>query len=376
MVAVIDKKELNSVGLVQTEFVSFYDKIKLECGINFGPVTVAYECYGKLNKAKDNAVLILHSLTENAHAAGYHSEDDKKAGWWDMMIGSGKAFDTDKYFVICSNVLGGCNGTTGPSSINPETGKCYGLSFPIVTIPDFVKVQKKLIDYLGIDKLHSVAGISMGGMQALEWAVSYPDMMKKLIVIGSTHRLSAYAISLHELGRQAIYLDSNWNNGNYYDKEPPFKGLSLARMIGMSSYSSQEALKDKFGRKLQNKQKLDYDFGINFQIESFLNYQGNKFKNEFDANSYLYLTKATDFYDVIEKYGSIENALSDCNADFYILPVSTDMLIQPRHSQEIVDALKSLDKNVTFKIIESNQGHNALFMEEEKLTKVLSEVYK
>lgn len=373
MVTILEKKELNSVGIVKTEFVSFYDKINLECGIEFGPITVAYECYGKLNKAKDNAVLLLHSLTENAHAAGYHSKLDKKAGWWDMMIGPGKAFDTDKYFVICSNVLGGCDGTTGPSSINPETGKPYGTTFPFITIQDIVKVQKKLIDHFGINKLYRVAGISMGGMQALEWAVSYPEMMENLIIMGSTHRLSAYGIALHELGRNAIYNDPDWNNGLYYDKQHPVAGLALARMIGHSSYSSQEALKEKFGRKLQNKQKINLNFGVNFQVESFLRYQGNKFKNEFDANTYLYLTRATDFYDIFESYGSLEKAFSCCNANFHIFPISSDMLIQSRHSQEIVEALEKLNKNVVYKIIDSDQGHNALFMEQEKLTEVLGE---
>ena len=287
----------NSVGKVETKFYNYDGKITLSSGREFGPVQIAYETYGTLNDAKDNAILILHALTGDAHSAGYHSENDKKAGWWDEMIGPDKAFDTNKYFVISSNVFGGCSGTTGPSSVNPETGKRYGLSFPVITIEDTVTVQKLLIDYFGIKKL-IVAGGSMGGMQAMSWAASYPEYVTKTIVIASSASSNAQSIAFNAVGRNAIFSDTNFNNGDYYDGDYPERGLSVARMIGHITYLCQESMHKKFGRRLQNKEKLTFDFGIDFQVESYLQHQGLSFVERFYENSYIYITKAVDYFDL------------------------------------------------------------------------------
>lgn len=354
---------------VQTQYVDLENPIDLDCGKTLENVTVAYETYGELNENKDNAILVLHALTGDAHAAGYH-EGDKKAGWWDKMIGSSKAFDTDKYFVICSNILGGCKGTTGPSSINPTTQKEYGLDFPVITIEDTVKVQKALIDKLGIKKL-IVAGGSMGGMQALEWSLSYPEMVTHSIVIASTSRLSAQGIAFNAVGRNAILSDPNFNNGDYYGKETPERGLAIARMIGHITYLSEDAMHNKFARKFQGKDKPDFDFNVEFQVESYLEHQGQVFVDRFDANSYLYITKACDYFDVEKKYGSLENAFKNCNSRFLIICFSSDWLFPPAHSKEIVSALMKTGKEVSFLQIDSPAGHDAFLLEFETQTKVI-----
>lgn len=354
---------------VQTQFINLDLPIELDCGKTLENVTVAYETYGELNKNKDNAILVLHALTGDAHAAGYH-KGDKKAGWWDKMIGSGKAFDTDKYCVICSNILGGCKGTTGPSSINPITQKEYGLDFPVITIEDTVKVQKALVDKLGIKKL-IVAGGSMGGMQALEWSLTYPEMVTHSIVIASTSRLSAQGIAFNAVGRNAILSDPNFNNGNYYGKETPERGLAIARMIGHITYLSEDAMHNKFARKLQNKDKPDFDFNVEFQVESYLEHQGQVFVDRFDANSYLYITKACDYFDIEKKYGSLENAFKHTNSRFLVICFSSDWLFPPAHSKEIVSALMKIGKEVSFLQIESPAGHDAFLLEFETQTKVI-----
>lgn len=355
---------------VQTQFVKLEKEIHLDCGKTLDNIIVAYETYGKLNENKDNAILILHALTGDAHAAGFH-EGDSKAGWWDKMIGSGKAFDTDKYFVICSNILGGCKGTTGPNSINPTTGKEWGLDFPVITIEDTVKVQKELIDYLGIKKL-VVAGGSMGGMQALEWSLSYSDMVKKAIVIASTSRLSAQGIAFNAVGRNAILSDSNFNNGNYYHNEKyPEKGLAIARMIGHITYLSEDAMHNKFARKLQGKDKPDFDFNVEFQVESYLEHQGQVFVDRFDANSYLYITKACDYFDITKKYGSLEKAFEHTDSNFLVICFSSDWLFPPFQSKEIVNALMKTGKDVSFLEIESPAGHDAFLLEFDTQTKVI-----
>ncbi|OGH95909.1 MAG: homoserine O-acetyltransferase [Candidatus Melainabacteria bacterium GWF2_32_7] len=361
----------NSVGIVETKYYSFSEKIKLENGLDFGPITVAYETYGKLNENKDNAILVLHALSGDAHAAGYHSQEDKKPGWWDDMIGPGRAFDTNKYFVISSNILGGCKGTTGPASINPETQKPYALTFPMITVEDMVKVQKKLIDYLGIQSLLSVTGGSMGGMQAMEWAINYPEMVKSVIVIASTSRLSAQGIAFNQVGRSAIISDPNWNNGNYYDSEAPAMGLAIARMIGHITYLSEESMHQKFGRKLQNKTELDFSFDINFQVESYLRYQGKSFVDRFDANSYLYITKAMDYFDIPQKYGSLTKAFKQIGAKFLVISFSSDWLFPPEQSKDIVKTLMKIDKEVTYCDIESPYGHDAFLLEYKQQAKMV-----
>ncbi|MDD3420453.1 MAG: homoserine O-acetyltransferase [Candidatus Gastranaerophilales bacterium] len=355
--------------IVETKYFQIEDVIKLDSGKELKNVQVAYETYGTLNENKDNAILLLHALTGDAHAAGYH-KGDEKPGWWDDMVGSGKAFDTDKYFVICSNMLGGCKGTTGPSSINPETGKVYGIQFPVFTTEDVVKVQKKLIDHLGVKKL-CVAGGSMGGMQAMEWAITHKDMVTHVIIIASTSRLSAQAIAFNAVGRNAITSDPNWNNGNYYDGEKPEKGLAIARMVGHITYLCQESMHSKFGRRFQNKEAPDFHFDIDFEVESYLAHQGQVFVDRFDANSYLYITKSVDYFDLAKKYGSLENAFSETDAKFLIMCFSSDWLFPSYQSKEIVNALMRNKKDVSFCEIESPCGHDAFLLEYETQTKII-----
>lgn len=362
----------NSVGIVQTQFYKIEEKIKFESGVEFGPITVAYETYGKLNETGDNAILVIHALTGDAHAAGYHSKDDKKAGWWDTLIGPNKAFDTNKYFVICTNILGGCSGTTGPSSINPETGKPYGIKFPVFTIEDTIKVQKKLLDFLNIKSLYAVAGGSMGGMEAIQFTISYPNYVKSAILIATTSRLSPQAIAFNAVGRNSIISDPDWNSGDYYDKEnKPDRGLSNARMIGHITYLCEEAMYNKFGRKLQDKNHYDFNFDIDFQVESYLQHQGQIFVDRFDANSYLYITKAVDYFDPAEKYGSLQNAFKDTNAKFLVISFDTDWLFPSSQSKEIVNTLMQLDKDVSYCEIKSPCGHDAFLLEYEVQEKII-----
>ena len=301
-----------SVGLVKPQFLTFAEDepMQLESGATLGPVTIAYETYGRLNAERSNAILIVHALSGSAHAGGYHNPDDRKPGWWDECIGPGKAFDTDRYFVICSNVLGGCYGSTGPSSINPTTGKPYGLGFPVVTIGDMVHAQIKLIDHLGIDQLLCIAGGSMGGMQVLEWAAHHPQRVKATIPLATTAQHSPMLIAFSEVGRQAIYADPNWNNGDYYGQSvKPDAGLAVARMVGHITYLSEESMQQKFGRKLRNLERYGYEFETEFEVESYLKYNGNSFTRRFDANSYLYITKAMDYFDLTQPTGSLAAAL-------------------------------------------------------------------
>ncbi len=365
-------KDSNSIGIVETQFYTINEKLKFDSGVEFGPITVAYETYGKLNEDGTNAILVIHALTGDAHAAGYHSENDKKPGWWDTIIGPDKAFDTNKYFVICTNILGGCSGTTGPSSINPETGKPYALEFPVFTIEDTVKVKKKLLDYLGINKLYAVAGGSMGGMQAIQFVISYPDMVESAILIATTSRLSPQAIAFNAVGRNSIISDPNWNNGNYYDKEnKPDRGLSTARMIGHITYLCEEAMYNKFGRKLQDKNHYDFNFDVDFQVESYLQHQGQIFVDRFDANSYLYITKAVDYFDPAEKYVSLKNAFKASNAKFLIISFNSDWLFPSCQSKEIVNTLMQLGKDVSYCEIQSPCGHDAFLLEYEVQSKII-----
>ena len=361
----------NSVGIVETEYLHIDEPLTLDSGKVLPQYDIAYETYGTLNEDKSNALLVLHALTGDAHAAGKHTPTDKKVGWWDDMIGPNKAFDTNKYFIIASNMLGGCSGTTGPSSINPETGKEYGLSFPVITVGDAVKVQKKLIDHLGIKKL-MVAGGSMGGMQALEWAVTYKDMIEACIIIASTSKLSTQAIAFNAVGRNAILSDPNFNNGDYYHQEKqPQRGLSIARMVGHITYLCEEAMQNKFARRFQDKDRPDFDFNIDFEVESYLEHQGRIFVNRFDANSYLYITKAVDYYDTAQGYGSLEKAFADSHAKFLIMSFTSDWLFPTYQSKEIVNALIKAHKDVSFCEIQSPCGHDAFLLEFETQTKII-----
>lgn len=358
-----------TLGIVETKIFYIEDILELESGKKLKNVQVAYETYGKLNESKDNAILLLHALTGDAHAAGHH-QGDNKPGWWDIMVGSGKAFDTDKYFIICSNVLGGCKGTTGPSSINPDTGSVYGLDFPVITIDDIVKVQKKLIDYLGVKKL-CVAGGSMGGMQAMEWSVQYKEMVTHTIIIASTSRLSAQGIAFNTVGRNAILSDQNWNKGNYYDAKRPEKGLAIARMVGHITYLCEESMHEKFARRFQDKESPNFSFDIDFEVESYLAHQGQIFVDRFDANSYLYITKAIDYFDLAAKYGSLEEAFNGTDAKFLVISFSSDWLFPSSQSKEIVNALMKNQKDVSFCEIESPYGHDAFLLEHQTQTKII-----
>jgi homoserine O-acetyltransferase len=339
-----------------------FDSISLDSGASISPVDVAYETYGSLNAAKSNAILILHAFSGDSHAAGISAETGKP-GWWDNMIGPGKAFDTNRYFVICSNVLGGCRGTTGPSSVDPATGCPYAMSFPVITVSDMVRLQKKLIDHLGIERLLSVSGGSMGGMQALEWAVAYPDAVVSAIPVASTARHSAQQIAFNEVGRQAIIADPDWNEGNYYSSKPPARGLAVARMVGHITYMSDDSMREKFGRRLRNKDHFGYDFEVDFEVESYLRYRGSEFVNRFDANSYLYITKAMDYFDLTNGHGSLASAFETTKVRFLVISFSSDWLYPSYQSQEIVRALRSRNVDVAYCELPSNYGHDAFLVD-------------
>lgn len=355
----------DSVGFVETQYATLCEppnELVLDSGVKLGPIDIAYETYGVLNEDKSNVILILHALSGDAHAAGWY-KGARKPGWWDIAIGPGKAFDTDRYFVICSNVIGGCKGSTGPSSINPATGRPFGLDFPVVTIGDMVRVQKRLLDHLGIDSLLTVSGGSMGGMQALQWAVDYPDMVRSAIPIATTSRLSAQGIAFNEVGRQAIMADPNWNHGDYYGKIPPDAGLAVARMIGHITYLSDEGMHAKFGRRLRDKEKYGFDFSSDFEVESYLKYQGEAFIQRFDANSYLYITKAQDYFDMTNETGSLVEAFRGVKARFLVISFSSDWLFPSYQSKEIVTALRLNGVDVSYCEISSTYGHDAFLLE-------------
>ena len=298
----------NSLDLTERKYFAFADDtpMQLDSGETLGPITLAYETYGKLNAEHSNAILICHALSGDAHAGGI--DEQGKVGWWDDCVGPGKAFDTNKYFVICSNVIGGCQGSTGPSSIDPKTGKPFALHFPMLTVADMVHAQRHLIDYLGIDKLMAVVGGSMGGMQVLQWTASYPDRVRAVLPLATTARHSPMLIAFSEVGRQAIFADPNWNNGAYYDGARPNTGLALARMIGHITYLSEESMHQKFGRRLESRAHFGFDFETDFAVEGYLHTKGSRFTERFDANTYLYVTKAMDYYDLAMEFGSEDPA--------------------------------------------------------------------
>ena len=370
--------EEGSVGIVETKHWRFAeppDELVLRSGVKLGPIDVAYETYGELSPERDNAVYICHALSGDAHVAGRHSADDPKTGWWDVMIGPGKGIDTDRYFVICANCIGGCKGSTGPSSVNPKTGKPYGLDFPMVTMSDMVKVQHALLkDHLGLDKLLAVTGGSMGGMQVLQWAIDYPEMVESAIPIATTSRLDAQGIAFDEVGRQAICSDPNWRNGSYYGATAPGRGLAVARMIGHITYLSEASMRQKFGRSLQDRDEVGYDFGPpDFQVESYLRYKGDSFVERFDANSYLYITKAMDYFDLEADHGSLVDAFRATKSRFLVISYSGDWLFPTHHSKEIVRALQANGVVTTFCELASEYGHDAFLLDDEQLKGALRE---
>jgi len=355
----------NSVGNVEAKTFTFAEppgEMKLESGVKLGPITLAYETYGTLNSDKTNAIVIFHTLTMDAHAAGFH-QGDKHPGWWDNLIGPSKAFDTNKYFVICVNVLGGCKGSTGPASINPKTGKPYGLNFPVITVNDMVETQRVLIrDHLGIKKILCMAGGSMGGLQALQWAVAYPDEVASVIAIAANARQTAQQIALHEVGRQAIMKDPDWKNGDYYGKSIPANGLAVARMLGHVTYMSDKSMEEKFGRKLFDKEKFGYDFSHEFEVENYLKYRSENFVQRFDANSYLYISKALDYFDLAPN-GDLAKAFRNIKASFLVVSFTSDWLYPAYQAKEMVKALKSNDLDVSYCEVQSDYGHDAFLVE-------------
>ncbi len=362
-----------SVGLVEKKYFTFArppEEMTLESGAKIGPVTIAYETCGELNAAKSNVVLVCHALTGDSHVAGYYGEEDTKPGWWDIMVGPGKGIDTDRYFVVCANIFGSCMGSSGPGTENPETQLPYGLDFPVVTIGDMVDAQKALLSHLGIEKILSVIGGSVGGMQVLEWSVRHPDMVLSAVPLATTTKHSALAIAFNEVARQAIMADPNWNCGNYYSGPKPDMGLAVARMIGHITYLSDESMRQKFGRRLQDKGDISCNFDADFQVESYLRHQGSKFVERFDANSFLYITKAGDYFDLEKQHGdgSIVQAFSKTRTKFLVVSFTSDWLYPTYQSREMVQAMKKNGLDVSFCEIEADWGHDAFLLPSERLT--------
>jgi homoserine O-acetyltransferase len=382
-----------SVGAVRTQYVDLPAPLPLDCGRSLESVRIAYETYGELSPARDNVVLVCHALSGDAHAAGsseapagastrdgFGAEDrDGSAaaglGWWDGMIGPGKAFDTDDYFVVSTNLLGGCSGTTGPSSTNPATGTAYGADFPVITVADMVRAERAFLDVLGIDRLAAVAGGSLGGMQALEWAVGYPDQVDSIVVIASTHALHPQGVAWNAIAREAIRADPDWQGGDYYGTgRKPDAGMGIARMVGHITYLSAPALEDKFQRRLQFAD--DVRFTITepeFEVESYLRHQADSFVKRFDANTYLYTSRALTYFDLARQYGrgSLARALSGVAARTLLVAFSSDWLYPPSGSQEIHDALQALGKPVELHVIDAPYGHDCFLLEEARQTPLI-----
>ncbi|MBF0168483.1 MAG: homoserine O-acetyltransferase [Alphaproteobacteria bacterium] len=346
--------------------------LKLDCGVVLERITVAWRTYGTLNADKSNAILVCHALTGDQYLADSHPVTGKP-GWWHTLVGPGNLFDTDRYFLICSNVLGGCMGTTGPVEINPQTGKPWGLGFPVITIGDMVNAQALLLDHLGIEQLFCVVGGSMGGMQVLEWAASHPRRVFAALPIATSSRHSAQNIAFGEVGRQAIMADPDWHEGDYHSKGTnPHRGLAVARMAAHITYLSEPALHKKFGRKLQNRQNVTYGFEADFQIESYLRHQGSTFVERFDANSYLYITRAMDYFDLAAEHGGkLANAFKGTPVRFCVISFTSDWLFPTRESRAIVHALNAVAANVSFVEIESDKGHDAFLLDEPEFHKTL-----
>lgn len=353
----------DSVGLVTPQVIEFTEPLALQCGRVLQQYQLIVETYGELNADRSNAILICHALSGNQHVAGYHSMEDKKPGWWDSAIGPGKPIDTNKFFVIGVNNLGGCHGSSGPNQIDPETGKPFGPEFPIVTVNDWVESQARLADYFGIEQFAAIIGGSLGGMQALQWSINYPERLRHCMVIAAAPKLSAQNIAFNEVARQAISTDPQFNNGHYYENdEVPRVGLMLARMLGHITYLSADGMRSKFGRELRSGQ-ISYDFTPQFEVESYLRYQGERFSTAFDANTYLLMTKALDYFDPASDCGmELANVLKKAQAKFMVISFTTDWRFAPERSREIVDALVEADKQVSYAEIEASQGHDAFLI--------------
>ena len=350
------------------------DALPLDGGQTLFPYTVAYQTWGKLNPDRSNAILIFHALSGDAHVAGEH--EDGRTGWWDLMVGPGLAFDTDRYFIVCANVIGGCKGSTGPGSIDPATGKPYAAAFPVVTLHDMARAQCALLRVLGLEKLCAITGGSMGGMLALAFAQLYPDIAERAIVMAAAHANHAQAIAWNDIGRRAIMSDPLWRNGNYYDSPdgPPKNGLALARMIGHVTYISEGAMDRKFGRKLQAGEKESFTFGIDYAVESYLAYQGSIFHQRFDANSYLYITRAIDYFDFTAgTAGDLAAAFAPTRARFQFLSYDADWLYSPQRNEAMARAARTAGRHAEHHVIPAPLGHDAFLVQQEPQTKLIAE---
>lgn len=361
-----------TVGIVAPHYFTLEDAVTLTSKQVLDGYTLAYETYGELNTSKSNAILICHALSGSHHVAGKHSANDTKPGWWDNFIGPGKPIDTNRFFVICSNNLGGCHGSTGPKTVNLKTSLPYGPDFPIVTVKDWVHSQERLARYLGIEAWAAVVGGSIGGMQVLQWCISYPSKVKNAIMIASAPKISAQNIAFNEVARQAILRDPGYNNGHFYSSEDyPKQGLMLARMLGHITYLSDDVMRSKFGRELKEG-KINFDFSAEFQVESYLRYQGETFSEHFDANTYLLMTKALDYFDpAAECNDSLHSALAHVSARFLLIAFTSDWRFSPERSEEIVNALLKARKNVSYAKIDAPQGHDSFLMDIPRYKKLL-----
>ncbi len=366
----------NSVGIVQYQDFHYDQPFVFQSGQSIVSFNLRYETYGELNADGSNAILICHALSGDHHCAGYYSAEDRKPGWWDNLIGPGKAVDTRRFFVICSNCLGGCQGSTGPASINPQTGKPYHLSFPAITIRDMVRAQKLLIDHLGIRRLHTVIGGSMGGMQALQWGKEFPDMVERLIPMATTHRQGSQAIAFNEVGRCAIMQDPNWQEGEYSESHSPHVGLAIARMMAHITYLSDRSMDQKFGRRVRSDHVPANTFDVTFEVESYLRYQGQSFINRFDANTYLYFTRALDFFDLREEAETLDEALTVVQAKTLVVGFTSDWLFPPEQNREIVHALLRAQKRASYIELDMDFGHDSFLVDAPSLYEVVSSFLK
>jgi len=379
MVAQIEQRVEGSNQLASADqvFTYTFESLPLQRGGQLGPVTLTYETWGTLNAGGNNAILISHALTGNSHARDIHHPDDPKKAWWNPLIGPGRPFDTSRYFVICSNVLGGCAGSTGPSSLDPNSGMPYGMRFPVITIRDMVRAQKFLVEHLGVRQLAMVAGGSIGGQQALEWAISYPEMVQKTVVVAATAALTAQAIAFSEVGRQAIMADPLWQGGKYAPAQGPEAGLSIARMLAMITYQSEEGMEMRFARRLAQNSAIpapgrSADLGERFDVENYLYYQGESLVRRFDANSYLYISRAMDMYDVSEGYPSLEAALRRLRSKALFIGIRSDFLFPAARVRWLADQVRSLGGASTYVELDSPHGHDAFLKEWEQMTNALN----